>query len=133
MKVAFWDIYNAQLFAKDGKYIPGQPFALEIEYLRSIKKSRLINETINQWKHIGLRNHPSAQDWAEQLEQTWSDVRASDTLTMIVTENQHATFLLNGTTLGTIKDPEFSIAFSSIWLSIKTSRPELRKQLLGAN
>lgn len=131
MTVAIWDIYEARLYSLDGTFRDDQPFALNIKYLRPVKKSLLIKETVKQWEHIGVKDEALIQSWVEQLEVTWVDVKKGDELSMVVTENQHAKFLLNQEELGVIPDSKFSRYFSSIWLSHQTSQPKLRKQLLG--
>jgi hypothetical protein len=40
-------------------------------------------------------------------------------------------FFRDGAEIGRISDPDFGRAFFNIWLSQRTSAPELRAQLLG--
>ena len=42
-----------------------------------------------------------------------------------------STFLFNGNAIGTIGDPQFGEDFAGIWLSPDTTRPALRRQLIG--
>ncbi len=37
MRVMFWDVYDANLFAPAGEWQPGQPFALSLDYLRTLR------------------------------------------------------------------------------------------------
>jgi hypothetical protein len=50
-----------------------------------------------------------------------------------MSESGRSTFLLNGKPLGSIDDPQFGPSFLAIWLSPDTSRPELRRSLIGMN
>ena len=46
--------------------------------------------------------------------------------------NGHAVFFLDGRKIGTIADRAFTRRFFDIWLGRNTSRPGLRRKLLGA-
>ena len=37
MTYLFWKVYDARLYAPEGKWQPTQPFALELKYLRKLK------------------------------------------------------------------------------------------------
>jgi hypothetical protein len=63
----------------------------------------------------------------------WPDVREDDVLALEMSASGRSTFLLNGKPLGSIDDPEFGPSFLAIWLSPDTSRPELRRLLIGMN
>jgi hypothetical protein len=133
LKVLFWPVYASRFYSADGEYRDGQrPLRLEMQYLRDITTSDLVENTQSEWEHLpGVP--PKSQQWLQRLSQIWPDVRVDDVLELQVDEQGRSTFLINGQPLGGIKDPDFGQHFLNIWLSPNTSRPKLRLALLGRN
>lgn len=124
-----WPVYDARLLSphSDFRYPATRPFALEIEYRRSFSRDALVAETRRQWQAQGI-DAPAA--WLEQLAVILRDVERADIVTLYVSAEGHSAFYLNGSLLGEIADPAFSDHFSAIWLSEKTTRPDIRADLL---
>lgn len=132
MRWAFFKLYNVTLLTDDGAYqAEDYPQALEIRYYRDIDKEDLVKATADQWQKLGIPGERS-RDWLISLGQLWPDIRQHDTLRIEVDANGANRFLHNGKAIGHIDDPEFSLSFLSIWLSPDTSRPDIRKKLVGA-
>ena len=133
LEVLFWSIYDSRLYTADGRYSDGQrPLLLELEYLRDIEAADLVEHTRNEWQRLQLR--ADAQDmWLQELARMWPDVSEDDVLALQMSESGRSTFLLNGKPLGSIDDPQFGPSFLAIWLSPDTSRPDLRRSLIGMN
>jgi hypothetical protein len=133
LEVLFWSIYDSRLYTADGSYTDGQrPLRLELEYLRDIEAADLVEHTRSEWQHLQL--HTDDKDlWLQELARMWPDVRKDDVLALEMSASGRSTFLLNGKPLGSIDDPEFGPSFLAIWLSPDTSRPELRRLLIGMN
>lgn len=133
LEVLFWSIYDSRLYTADGRYSDGQrPLRLELEYLRDIEAADLVEQTRNEWQHLQLRADEK-ELWLQELARLWPDVREDDVLALEMSESGRSTFLLNGKPLGSIDDPQFGPSFLAIWLSPDTSRPELRRSLIGMN
>lgn len=133
LEVLFWAIYDSRLYTADGRYSEGQrPLRLELEYLRDIEAADLVERTRNEWQHLQLRADEK-ELWLQELARLWPDVREDDVLALEMSESGRSTFLLNGKPLGSIDDPQFGPSFLAIWLSPDTSRPELRRSLIGMN
>ncbi len=133
LEVLFWSIYDSRLYTADGSYTDGQrPLRLELEYLRDIEAADLVEHTRNEWQHLQLRAQEK-ELWLQELARLWPDVREDDVLALEMSESGRSTFLLNGKPLGSIDDPQFGPSFLAIWLSPDTSRPELRRSLIGMN
>jgi hypothetical protein len=131
MSWMFLDIYNASLFTTDGDYSSAvYPQVLTLNYLKSINKKRLINATKEQWILQGFED-AKMKGWLQSLQQIWPDIKSGDSLTFYVNENKKGFFYHNKILLGGINSEDFSNAFLAIWLSDKTSQPELRRDLLG--
>ncbi len=132
MSVLFWDVYLARFYTTSGSYQAEiSPLALEFNYMMDIEANDLIEETINQWREIGLDVHPLEGKWSEQLATIWPDVNDGDQLLFRVDEQLNSRFYYNQKFVGSIESSEFSQRFAAIWLSEKTTAPKVRKKLLG--
>ena len=133
MKVLFWHLYKAELFGESESYtVTDENLSLKITYKRDISKSDLIDATLEQWEHVGI-NHKHIPNWLDKLDKIWPDIKENDVLIIAKNDDKTATFFDEANTLGTIDDPDFADAFLAIWLSEKTSRPKLRKKLIGTD
>lgn len=131
MTYMFWDVYNAKLHTKSGKYEPdAHPVKLSLTYLRDIEASDIVDATFEQWRHLDKDQH--IEQYGDLLTGLWPDVSEGDELSFSTNEQGHGTFAFNGEALKTVEDAEFSQAFLSIWLSENTSRPKLRNKLIGS-
>ncbi|WP_351017509.1 chalcone isomerase family protein [Shewanella sp. AC91-MNA-CIBAN-0169] len=133
MSLLWLDIYSAKLFSIDGKYQANRfPMILDIQYHRDIDAIDLVDATIEQWQHLGF-TEANIELYRQQLVNAWPDVKQGDRLTFKVNTPEDAAFLLNDTPYYQVSNAQFPEAFLDIWLSEKTSRPELRNQLIGVN
>lgn len=131
-----WDLYHARLQSADGRFVDYQqsaPLQLELTYARNISKKEFIDATMEQWKiqqGAVLKVH---KIWAGELNLLWRDVKKNDKLSAVLQADGLVDFYFNGELLGKTTDPAFGKAFFDIWLSEKTTAPDLRKQLLALN
>ena len=131
LKVLFWNVYDARLYTAEGRYRErSYPIALQLDYLRDIASTDLVDETLRQWQKQGLDGHPRIGDWLRQLALLWPDVTEDDAITLVVDTDGHSRFYFNDTLLGGIDDPEFADHFAAIWLSDNTTSPRVREQLI---
>lgn len=127
----WFTLYRARLLTPDGGYSQGTyPLVLEIEYYQEIPSARLLEATVDQWQHLGL-DSSRQQQWQTTLSELWPDVTEGDKLSLKVTSSQVSQFYFNGKPLSKAMPAGFSDDFLAIWLSEQTSRPSLRKLLLG--
>lgn len=127
----FWDVYDATLFASGGQYNKSENFALKLDYLRDLEGKKIARRSIKEMKKQGVKDKAKLDQWSQDLERIFPDVSEGDSLTGIAHYGQKVEFFFNGEQIGQIEDPAFVSAFFDIWLSDKTSEPELRDQLLG--
>lgn len=131
LSVLFWDVYVSTLYTPSGEYSQGiRPLRLDIRYFRSIKAEDLVEQTGKEWREQGLSD-PRHKEWLNELLAIWPDVAEDDVISLQLDEAGAARFLFNGEPVGAITDPDFGRDFAGIWLSPKTTRPELREQLIG--
>ena len=127
----WFSLYRAKLLTLDGDYSQGElPLVLDIEYFQDIPSKRLVEATLDQWQHLGV-SEQNQQKWLAAINSIWPDVNEGDKLTLRVSASGESQFYFNGEPLAEPMPEGFSDDFLAIWLSESTSRPELRKQLLG--
>ncbi|MCG9729893.1 chalcone isomerase family protein [Shewanella sp. Isolate13] len=127
----WFSLYRAKLLTLDGNYSQGElPLVLDIEYYQEIPSERLVEATLDQWQHLGV-SEQSQQKWLAEIKHVWPNVVEGDKLTLSVLDSGVSQFYFNGQPLAKPMPKGFSEDFLAIWLSESTSRPELRKQLIG--
>ena len=128
----FWDIYDAELFAPQGKLQDGKPLALHLSYLRNITGKKIADRSLDEMRDQGIYDEATLASWHAQMLDIFPDVEKGKTLTGVYTAKGETVFYANGLEIGRISDPQFSAAFFDIWLNENTSSPDLRRKLLGA-
>ena len=131
LRVVFWDIYDASLYAPKGKFQEGRPFALQLSYLRAISRKEIADHSISEIRRQGFDDEIRLADWHTQMMQIFPDVAPNTSLTGVYTSNGQTIFFDGNKEIGRIQDSEFGKRFFNIWLGQQTSVPMLRKQLLG--
>ena len=126
-----WEVYDAALFAPKGQWDQDKPFALKLSYLRSLKGKAIADRSVEEMRKQGFSDEVKLATWHSQMREIFPDVDADVSITGIRTENGETVFYKNNEEIGRIRDLEFSKTFFNIWLSPKTSEPELRAQLLS--
>ena len=126
-------IYDANLWSPaairgDGT---GQPLALELVYARNIKAELIVSSSLREMQRVGSVSEEQSQRWGQAMAPLFPNVQSGDRITGIQRPGQSARFYANGALRGEVADAEFTRLFFGIWLSPRTSDPQLRLQLLG--
>lgn len=129
----FWDVYDIALYAPKGRYAAQGPFALEITYLLSLKGADIAKVAKNEMARLGMRDADILKKWHDQMVDIFPDVEKGEQLVGVKGSDGYTYFYNNGEFIGSVQDPEFSQYFFDIWLSPNTSRPRLRRELLGVD
>lgn len=136
LSVLFWDIYDARLFTSSGGFDWQQRKSLRkslvLQYLRDIKAAELVETTGEEWERLGFQ-HAEQQQWLDQLNAMWPNIKEGDCLALIETEQGYAEFYQGSRLLGTIKNATFTEHFLAIWLSPESRYEEEREELIGAS
>lgn len=136
MKVMFWDVYYADLYVSNKPFAQDNfPQALTINYLRDIDKDELLDATQDQWQHLNMDKQLRTR-WMQELSSIFPSIKKGDSITLIVDSQRQSRFYLSDKQsqyrpIGSVADTEFGRAFLAIWLDEKTSRPKLRRKLIG--
>jgi hypothetical protein len=129
----FFDVYEATLFAPQGKYDKDKPLALTLKYQRSLDGKKIAERSIDEMQKQASLDSEKSKRWLQDMINIFPDVSEGDVITGVATEEGNALFFYNGKEAGEVKDPEFTQKFFDIWLSEDTSEPKFRKALLGKN
>jgi hypothetical protein len=126
-------VYEARLWAPapvqgDAARVP---LALELIYARTIKADLIVSSSLREMQRVGRFTPEQSERWTRAMTPLFPDIKPGDRLTGVQRPGQSARFFFNGTLRGEIADPEFTRLFFGIWLSPRTSDPQLRQQLLG--
>ncbi len=125
-----FEIYQAHFYVDEVKAV--KKYAIILNYSRKIEKEALLKATIEQLERLGYSSKKT-DEWKNQLEKIYPNINKGDHLTAIFNPANGTTFVYGDKIIGNINNPEFSEAFFGIWLSPKTSAPELRSKLLVNN
>jgi hypothetical protein len=107
--------------------------ALHITYRRSIRASRLLDATADEWQRLELADVGQVRSWSAELTRIWPDVQPGDTLTVVHRQGEAAWFYANGQVIGKIEDPRFGPAFLAIWLHPDSRDTRLRTALASGD
>ena len=133
MEVLFWDVYDARLYSHGSGWRAEPPFALALTYLLDLDGKRIAERSIQEMRKQGFGDELTLARWYELLAGIIPDVSDRDEIVGLADSEGHTSFFLNGELIGEIREPEFTDRFFGIWLSERTSEPELRRNLLGGN
>ncbi|AJQ95024.1 chalcone isomerase family protein [Gynuella sunshinyii] len=127
----FFDLYDASLYAPNGQWSMGQPFALSLTYLRHIKGEKIAEQAVAQIRNLGFDDEVRLASWYSQLRKIIPDVGRNKTLTGVYLPGDKTVFLRDEKPIGIIRDADFGRWFFSIWLSDKSPEPQPFRVLTG--
>jgi hypothetical protein len=131
LSYAFWDIYEATLYAPKGAWSAARPFALSIEYYKDINGRDIADTSAKEMRKQGFTNERKLSDWNAQMRSIFPDVKQGTVLSAVYIPGRHTIFYDGNRAIGSIKGDDFGRLFFGIWLSEQTSKPALRRALLG--
>lgn len=132
----YWgfEVYQATLLAGarfDAARFEQQRFALELQYRRAFKGRDIAQRSIDEMQGIEPLSAQQVADWQAAMQQAFPDIQPGDRLLGVHEPGSGARFYFNGQLRATVDDPEFSARFFGIWLSPRTSAPQLRAALIA--
>lgn len=131
LSYAFWDIYEAVLYAPKGRWTPSAPFALSLEYYYAIDGKSIADKSVQEMRKQGFTDEVKLAAWNVQMKSIFPDVKPGTVLSAIYMPGKETIFYRGNDVLGSIRGDAFAQAFFNIWLGEKSSAPELRRALLG--
>jgi hypothetical protein len=124
-------VYDARLWAEDGRADLARALVLAIRYARPVAGETIAARSEDEIARLGFGSELERSRWAARMRELFPDVRAGDELAGAYLPGRGARFWLNGRPLGEVADPAFARAYFSIWLDPRTSARDLRAQLIG--
>lgn len=129
-----FQVYDARLWAAPGvkaEQLPSQPFALELAYLREFDNTDIAERSIKEMRRSAAIGDAQAAAWTADMLRIFPNVKRGDRLMGVNQPGKGVLFFVNGKPGGEIRDVEFARLFFGIWLSDKTSEPQMRDALLA--
>lgn len=129
-----FEIYNARLWVAPGfrrDAYAQHPLTLELSYLRNFSGVDIAERSIKEMRRIEGFADDQAPQWLAELKRTLPDVKKGERLTGVYQPGEGLRFLFNDKPLANIKDPLLARVFMGIWLSPRTSEPQMRDALLA--
>jgi Chalcone isomerase-like len=135
LRVLGLSIYDARLWAAPPAVTAQtwvqRPLALELHYLRHLKGPLIAERSITEIRRQGTLSAEQERQWLSALQNLIPDVQDGDRLVGLWQPDRGMTLFFNGQSRGSLSDLTLSQRFMGIWLSAKTSEPDLRRALLG--
>lgn len=133
LRVWGFEVYDARLWTVPGfrqSQFVQHPFALELQYLRTLEGSAIASRSIDEMRRVGSVTEAQAQSWLAAMRTLFPNVSAGERISAVNLPGQGAEFWVNGLKVGGVKDTAFAALFFGIWLDARTSEPKMRAQLL---
>ncbi len=109
----------------------GQPLALELVYARNVKADLIISSSLREMQRVAPFSEAQSARWAKAMAPLFPNITSGDRITGVQQPGQSSRIFFNGVLRGEVADAEFTRLFFGIWLSPRTSDPQLRQQLLS--
>jgi hypothetical protein len=123
-------IYHATLWAPDGAWDATKPYALKLEYARSLSKDTLLDAVMDDIREENVTDDKTLARWHDVLNASLPAVEEDDTIIGLAVPGKKSLLFYNGKNIASIEDKALSNAFFNIWLGA-TANENLRKKLLG--
>ena len=124
-------VYDASVWTDAKIWSMESTFALSINYHLNFDIDELVGRSIEEMQHVDTLPEDSIAPYKAQLTKVFVNVKSGDSITALYVPKKGLIFYHNDQRTGIITDKVLAEKFISIWLSPKTSEPQLRQSLLG--
>ena len=118
-------IYHIELWSNDGNFDYNQPLALSITYHKNFSASQLAKKTATEMQKVNQLNVEKIQKYQAYIDTLFVDVKKNQNKTAIFMPNGVLKIFLEQQKIAEINDLQFAKDFLNIWLSAKSSYPEM--------
>jgi hypothetical protein len=127
-------IYRATLWSASRPFDAARPFALQLNYYRSISRERLVRTSIDEIRRLSTTPIATATlaRWEALLGAAFVDVRDGDELTGVYLPGKGMQLYDRERLLAELDDEALARAFFDIWLNPDSRDQRLRQHLIGA-
>ena len=130
-KVVFFKIYDAELFAPEGRFDRSGPYALRLNYLVKAKKSRIISQTVKEMKRQKSARAAQLERWEPLMDRYFIDMDKGTSADFIHTADGRLVLATERRVLGEITERDFINALMDIWLGPKVRDKVFQRALMG--
>ena len=130
-QVLLFKIYDAELFAPQGVYDRGAPYALRLTYLINGKKDRIIKQTVKEMKRQRAASDGMIESWLPLMETAFIDMPKGSSADFIHVGDNRLVLATGGRVIAEIDDGRFIRAVMDIWLGPKVRDADFQLALLG--
>ena len=130
-QVLFFKIYDAELFAPQGVYDRGAPYALRLTYLINGKKDRIIKQTVKEMKRQRAASDSMIESWLPLMETAFIDMPKGASADFIHVGDNRLVLATGGRVIAEIDDRDFIRALMDIWFGPKVQDADFQLALLG--
>lgn len=127
-------VYSARLWAPNRVEAQAwwhSAFALELVYDRALDGAAIAERSLVEMQRQATLSNDQQTQWLAWMRQAFPDVQGGDRLSAVQVEHEPGLrFYYNGAPRQALADQEFARLFTGIWLSPRTSQPQLRQALL---
>ena len=128
-----WDIYDVYLFSSDKSFYRANSLVLSFEYRRDIPKEKIIKSTLEEMVKQNVVDTTTLLQWREFLQRCIQTSQKGSKPYIHWLPSGNITFFYGNVESCSINNRLFSTSFIDIWLGENTSRPKLRRALLGVD
>lgn len=127
----FLTAYDASLWTDAPVWSMDTTFALTITYRMSFTREELVERTLEEMQRVspGLQR-ATLTGFGASLRRAFQNVDSGDRITALLVPGAPVRFFHNGKPTHQIDGADFAEAFFGIWLSPRTSEPDVRAGLL---
>lgn len=126
-------IYRASLWSAAKPFDAAQPYALQLQYYRSISRQRLVSTSIDEIRRLSPTPVADAtlKRWEAQLMSAFVDVSEGDELIGVYLPGRGMQLYDRQRLLAELDDDALARAFFDIWLNPQSRDKKLRQRLMG--
>jgi len=125
-------VYDASFWSDSGGWSK-TPYALSITYAMNFSPDELADRTLDEMKQVSDLPEATLAGYAQQLRTLYPNVKDGDRITALQKDAATTVFYHNGKKRGEVRDAAFAKPFFGIWLSPKSSEPDMQQKLLPTN
>lgn len=125
-------VYDIAFWSDSGRWSKA-PYALSITYDMNFSPDELAGRTGDEMRGVSGLPPETIERYTGMLRDIYPQVREGDRITALQKNAVTTVFYHNGKQVGVVKDAQFAQPFFGIWLSPKSSEPDMQKQLLPGN
>jgi Chalcone isomerase-like len=125
-----FSVYHASLWAPNGVWDAGKPYALKLQYTRSLSQETLADATIDNIRDEQVADEETMARWSAGIKKTMPAVEDGDVMIGVAVPGGESALFYNGKQIAKTQDQVLSKAFFDIWLG-NGADEDLRTALLG--